>query len=202
MCSFVLAQRFRKPAFLAGALVAFGFCASADTIVSVTDSSTPVNRGALFLGGQLSNVVASLWTQTASFSDVTIDASLTSEDPTFLSGTAYLMSAIGPGTTPGSEVVAPADFTVPFASHAGSVTPTVLFTGLDLGPGNYYLVLTAPSQTQTVLGSPLSWQIPTNPLVSTENSFLGNGAFSYEANSGIQQSIRFPRPRALLPQAC
>jgi hypothetical protein len=174
---------FWKPALIVGALVAFSSYSCADPIVFVTDSATPVNRATLFLGGQFSNAVAVSWTQAASFSNVTIDASLVSTDDGFRSGTAYLMSAIGFGTTPASEIVAPADFTAPFGNQFGSVPLTVLFSGLDLGPGTYYLVLSAPFQNQTG-GSPLRWQIATNPVltaapsVTIGNTFLADSVFS------------------------
>jgi hypothetical protein len=90
---------FWKLGLLASALVMLFSYSFADTIVSVTDSSTGTFPGGLFLGGQFSNVVATSWTQSASFSNVTIDALLGSHT-SFQSGTAYLMSAIGPGTTP------------------------------------------------------------------------------------------------------
>src|SRR6516165_3291734 len=106
MWSTILTRVSWPSALLAGALVTFSSYASGDTIVSVTDSAIPVNRASFFLGGQFSNVVATSWTQAASFSNVTIDASLVSIDDTFRDGTAYLMNAIGPGTTPASEVVA------------------------------------------------------------------------------------------------
>src|SRR5215470_7795829 len=93
-----------KLGLLASALVTLCSYSFADTIVSVKDFATLVNRPALFLGGEFSNVVVASWTQTASFSNITIDASLVSDDPSFRSGTAFLMNAIGPGTTPASEV--------------------------------------------------------------------------------------------------
>ena len=97
-------------------------------LLSITDSTLPVDRGGYFVGGQFSNVVAVSWTQTDSFSDVTIHADLAGQGPSFDSGTAYLMTAAGPGTTALSEVVAPASFTVPtvaFAPGLYSGPPTV-----------------------------------------------------------------------------
>jgi hypothetical protein len=177
------AQILRSPALLAGALVAFSSYGSGETIVSVMDAAIPVNRAGFFLGGQFSNVVATSWTQASSFSDITIDASLASSDPTFRTGTAYLMNAIGPGTTPASEVVAPANFTAPLGDTAGANPLTVLFSGLSLEPGTYYLVLAAPFRND-LFGSPLVWQIPTSPTITTAasvtlgSSFLANTSFS------------------------
>lgn len=191
MRSAIFKRTFWKVALLAGALVTLCSYSSADTIVSVTDSATPVNRGSYFLGGQFSNVVATSWTQTASFSNVTIDASLVSIDASFRSGTAYLMNAIGAGITPASEVGAPADFTAPLGSISGPVSPTVLFSGLNLGPGTYYLVLSAPFRTGLLqTGSDLVWQIPTDPVTTTADSATIGNAF--EANTTLFPAAPFP----------
>jgi hypothetical protein len=176
MWSTILTRVSWPSALLAGALVTFSSYASGDTIVSVTDSAIPVNRASFFLGGQFSNVVATSWTQAASFSNVTIDASLVSIDDTFRDGTAYLMNAIGPGTTPASEVVAPANFTAPLGDPFGPVPLTVLFSSLNLGPGTYYLVLSAPFRNETD-GSHLRWQIPTDPVITTAASATIGSAF-------------------------
>jgi hypothetical protein len=163
----------------------FGAFCSASTIVSVTDSAIPVNRASFFVGGSNMNVVATSWTQAASFSNVFIDASLFSAESDFLSGTAYLMRAIGPGTTSASEVVAPEDFTAPFVG-TNPVPLTVLFSGLNLGPGTYYLVLSAPFSNEIVGQSPLHWQIPTSPVITTAPSVtVGNG---FEANT-VQSTV-------------
>jgi hypothetical protein len=163
---------FRKLCLLVSALVTLFSYSYADTIVAVTDALTSTNRGSLFLGGQFSNVVAASWTQSAGFSNVTIDATLVSVDATFRSGTAYLMTAIGSGTTSASEVVMPVGFTAPLGTGGVPITPTVLFSGLTLAPGTYYLVLTAPflAETNGSPGSPLSWQIPTNPVFTAAAS--------------------------------
>jgi hypothetical protein len=180
---------FWKLGLLASALVTLFSYSFADTIVSVTDSLNSTNRAALYLGGQYSNVVATSWTQRAGFSNVTIDASLVSIDATFRSGTAYLMSAIGPGTTSASEVVAPVNFTAPLSSGGGPIPLTVLFSGLTLTPGKYYLVLTAPFQAGTN-GSALTWQIPTIPVIMTAPSAkIGN---AFEANTSLFPANPFP----------
>lgn len=147
-------------------LALFSAPSLADTI-GVTDSDTSTNRASLNVGGQFSNVVAVAWEQDGTnFSDVTIDALVGSVDPSVRSGTAYLMRAIGPGTTSASEVVAPVDFTAPVeqcegvcGGGSGFIPSTVLFSGLFLRPGTYYLVLSAPSQIQS-----LHWELPTEPV--------------------------------------
>lgn len=180
---------FWKLGLLVSALVTLFSYSFADTIVSVTDSSTSTNRASFFLGGQYSNVVATSWTQRASFSNVTIDALLGSLDASFQSGTAYLMTAIGPGTTSASEVAAPVVFTAPLDSGGGPIPLTVLFSGLSLAPGTYYLVLSAPFRNQTG-GSPLHWAIPTEPFIATAPSVTLGSAF--EANTTLFPADPFP----------
>ena len=155
----------------------------ADTVVSVTDSVLPFNQGSLFLGGQYSNVVAVSWTQTTSVSNVTIAASLQSTSAGFRTGTAYLMNAIGPAATAANEVVPPASFTAATPYLSDPIPLTVLFTGLNLAPGTYYLVLSAPS-SQTTSGSPLTWQFTPSPVITKAptvtqgNTFTANTVFN------------------------
>lgn len=181
---------FWKPGLLASALVMQFSYSFADTIVSITDAETSTNRANYYLGGQYSNVVATSWTQSSSFSNVTIDALLGSRDPSFDSCTAYLMSAIGPGTTSASEVVAPVDFTAPvFITGDGPSSLTVLFSGLRLGPGTYYLVLSAPFLNVTD-GSPIGWWVPNEPVYTTATSAtLGN---LFAANTTLYPANSFP----------
>src|ERR1041385_7485927 len=103
MQSHIFTQLSWKTALLAGALlIPYSYCL-AGTVASVADSANPVNHATFFLGGQYSIVVAASWEQTINFSNVSIDASLVSIEDGFRSGTAHLMKAIGPGTTPASE---------------------------------------------------------------------------------------------------
>ncbi len=189
MWSAILMRLSWKPILLAGALVTLCSYSSADTIVSVTDAAIPVSRATFFLGGQFSNAVAASWTQAASFSNITIDASLVSIDGSFRSGTAYLTNAIGSGTTPASEIVAPADFMAPLGNPFGPVPLTVLFSGLNLGSGTYYLVLSAPFRNETD-GSPLRWQIATDPVITKAASVtIGN---TFEADTSDSTVDPFP----------
>jgi PEP-CTERM motif len=150
--------------------------ASSSTVIAVTDPVVPIARGALFLGGQFSNDVAASWTQSASFSSISIDATLATSDPAFRTGTAYLTSALGSTATP-ADVIASAPFTAPVGViGTENVTPTVLFSGLSLGPGTYYLVLSAPFRSQTV-GSDLSWAYVAAPVIATDPSVVYNSAF-------------------------
>jgi hypothetical protein len=158
----------------------------ATTLVSVTDSSFPVDRAGYFLGGQFSNVVGISWTQSDNFSDVTIDADIAGLSAGFDSVTAYLMSAAGPGTTALSEVVAPAGVTIPtvaFAPGLYSGPPTVLFTDLVLGPGTYFLVLTAPFSSAP--NDEIIWQLATTPNTVLDPSVtLGNTLLANTGTAG------------------
>jgi hypothetical protein len=179
---------FWKLALVTAALFAFPVSSDAGVIVGVTDLAMPVNRAALFLGGEFSNVVAASWTQNESFSGVTIDASIVSDDSSFRDGTAYLMSMIGPGTTPVSEIVPPVGFTAPIRNLLFEEVPlTVLFSGLNLTAGTYYLVLTAPfANFFNITGSPLTWEIATTPEITTAPSVsIGNVNLANSVNSTV-----------------
>ena len=90
----------------------------------------------LSLGATDQALVAS-WSSTNTYSSV--DIAFKSNFGPF-DGTAYLMTQIGPGTTVAQQV-AIATYSVT------SVSPvlTNLFSGLTLGPGSYYLVVTSSS---------------------------------------------------------
>jgi PEP-CTERM motif len=76
------------------------------------------------------------WTQTGSYTDVTISAFLSSYGGINGTGTIYLTDQIGPGTTVANQI---AETTVSGLAF-GPATATTLFSGLDLGPGTYYLI--------------------------------------------------------------
>jgi hypothetical protein len=75
------------------------------------------------------------WTQTGTFSNVTIQANLFSTSGT-ASGNAYLTTQIGAGTTVAQQVAAAA---VSTGNTLASGVSTTLFSGLTLGPGTYYV---------------------------------------------------------------
>ncbi len=75
------------------------------------------------------------WTQTSTFTDVTIAALIANgPDP----GVAYLTTQIGPLTTAAAHEVASAAFAFPSTS---TPTMTTVLSGLTLGPGTYFLTL-------------------------------------------------------------
>ena len=81
-------------------------------------------------GGGFTNVeLAASWTQTATHDGVTITADISNPSDPNITATAWLTTSIGPSANP-ADVVA----TTP-------ITSDTLFTGLNLGPGTYYLVV-------------------------------------------------------------
>jgi hypothetical protein len=100
------------------------------------------------------------WTETDSFTDVTIGANIAvdngnpSEEAT---GTAYLMMKIGAGTTTAEEI---ASAPVSVKGNPGVDNMTTIFSGLSLGPGTYYLVI---DPTSVNLISSLDWDAAGTP---------------------------------------
>jgi len=103
--------------------------ASAQTII--TRTGTPAAFGLVGPADYVS------WTQTGTFSNVTIAANLISSSGT-ASGNAYLTTQVGAGTTTAQQVATTA---VSTSNSATSGIPTTLFSGLTLGPGTYYVVV-------------------------------------------------------------
>lgn len=82
------------------------------------------------------------------------------------SGTATLLDALGPGTTP--NIIAQNGFVTDFSNPANIAPSITFFAGLDLNPGTYYLVL----QSSANNSNPMIWQTtPNGPVV-------GNGVTS------------------------
>jgi len=101
------------------------------------------------------NAAEASWIQTGTFVNVSITAQIVPAGPnatgTFsFTGTAYLMTKVGPGTTSSYEV-ARAAFSA--GGTVGQSISVALFAGLTLGPGKYYLVLgQAPGQWSGLSG--------------------------------------------------
>ncbi|HZT71715.1 MAG TPA: hypothetical protein VFC10_18440 [Terriglobia bacterium] len=118
------------------------------------------------LGSIETNIAA--WSQSSSYSNVTVAAMLdgNSYNEAF-SGQAFLMTQVGPGTTTASQVAA-VDYSVA-ANASGLVN---LFSGLNLGPGNYYLVIDVTSGAGAWDGS----AVPATIATGTGVTFLGSGS--------------------------
>jgi hypothetical protein len=134
-------------------------CAHATVIVSVSSTSQQ-----LAVSAQIVPQVAYAtgWTQTGTYQNVSVAALLdTLQDPA--SGTAFLVDSIGAGTTVANQI-AVAPFSVPAFVSPFSSSFTTLFSGLTLGPGTYYLVLTGTSSS----GIPASWRFDSPFAVQTD----------------------------------
>lgn len=79
------------------------------------------------------------WTQSATYTDVSISAELTGFGRTTETGRAFLTNSIGPSTTPANEL-AFSNFLFP-----ASESYVTLFNNLTLSPGSYYLSLVGDS---------------------------------------------------------
>lgn len=82
----------------------------------------------------------SSWTQTSTYTNVSVSAtvgSLSASDELF---EAYLTSAVGPSATAG-DVLASGVFTANTKNAVSDFTSVSLFSNLTLGAGTYYLVL-------------------------------------------------------------
>lgn len=110
---------------------------------------------------------AATWTQTATYSGVTIGANLATNGISPGNGTAYLMNLLGPGATSGNEVAAPFSIVNLSTSCCTLNTMTPLFSGLTLGPGTYYLLID-PATT-------LYWDL-TGPPAQTLGSGVTQGS--------------------------
>ena len=143
-------------------------CAEAQTVIVAREG--PLGGGyAINEGGQTLGVS---WTQSDSFSNVSIFATLTA-GPT--AGTAYLTNQIGAGTTAANEI-ASTSFTFP-----SSATEIQLFSGLTLTSGTYYLTIVANTS-----GGGAGWvsssgpsDVTTAPGVTINSDYVTQSPASY-----------------------
>jgi len=102
----------------------------------VVSSTGNFNTWVVLYSGQAFGVS---WGQTSSYENVSISAELTAFDHTTETGRAFLSTRIGPGTSLADQIAYTA-FTFP--SHADDL---LLFSGLSLPAGQYYLSLVGNS---------------------------------------------------------
>ena len=118
------------------------------------------------------SVIVTAWTQAGTYSNVTITAPL--EDNSSggpiggVEGVVYLTNAIGPGATSANNVAPP----VSISGLTNTFTTQALFSGLTLGPGNYYLVFASTNS------NPLSMSAEgaSTPVVTTGTAIFDLGA--------------------------
>jgi hypothetical protein len=119
-------------------LVLMALPARAEVIMSVDgtfDSAAPYS----YVGGPFNYVWSAGWTQSTTWKNVSVLAPVESGDirPMMI---AYLTSRLGALATI-ADLVASYQFVPPPAPASGPVNPTILFSGLVLAPGSYYLTL-------------------------------------------------------------
>jgi hypothetical protein len=125
------------------------------------------------------------WSQSKYYTGVSIavlvDSFIVGQTPT---ANAYLTTRIGPGTT-ASDEIAHTQFTVPpelpVCSPSSCGAMVTLFSGLSLGPGNYFLTLGPDAASIGTVG----WFPALNPTVVLDTgvtegaSFLASAVASY-----------------------
>jgi hypothetical protein len=124
--------------------------------------------------------VASGWSETAAYNNVTITALINGGGET-ITGTAYLMTQIGPGTTVADQVA-----TANFSATSGGYPPAsvTLFNGLTLQPGDYYLVLSDFGESGG------GWEIA--QFVATTTTAPGVSILNYYDTFPNSQNTAFP----------
>ena len=146
------------------ALLAAGAVAQAANLFTATPFGTP------FLFGN-SGVLVTAWSQSTIYTNVSITAPLLDSTPGApihgIEGVVYLVTRFGPGTTPADNVVPP----VTVAGLSGLFTPRLLFSGLTLGPGTYYVVWAPTNHTPHLSMSPEG--APNSLTTGIGVSFLG-----------------------------
>ncbi len=128
------------------------------------------------------------WTALSSYNNVTVTALLQNMFGTKFTGTAWLMSRIGPSASQ-SDVVATAPFTV--QPVGGAIDQTVtLFSNLTLPAGTYYLILNTPTGLIGTAGWRTTTDI-TNP--SAPPTITTGAAVTYTGDlTTITPSTAFP----------
>jgi MYXO-CTERM domain-containing protein len=152
------------------AVFALALPATCATIISTSPAGAPC------CGIPSATAEYESWSQTVTYTNVTITANLFDLSIVFQAGgLAYLTTQIGPGTTSSNEVAH-----VQFSISNGLSTPKTLFTGLTLVPGNYFLTIVNPSTISTDLG----WDEPGGPLPLTVTEGTGVSQTSLPGAAG------------------
>lgn len=136
----------------------FAAAAHADTIVSNQGQPSALYNN---------DPEGASWTQAAAYTNVSISALLSSgssSDPG--AGTVYLTNSYGAGTTQ-ANVLAETTFSNLAYEPTGQTT---IFSGLNLGPGTYYLI----TSSNLGLGG-LDWEGLTTPTTTTGSGDTFNG---------------------------
>ncbi|MBI4906953.1 MAG: hypothetical protein HY820_25220 [Acidobacteria bacterium] len=171
-----------------------GISTQAATMVS---STSPGPSAYMALGGSFERIVVQPWTQLETYANVQIAAEVFITDGTSPHvGSAWLTNSVGAGAT-NANVIATADFTFPVAATSSAAVPmTVMFGGLTLGPGTYYLILTG----DTVNANARGWRanaaatvVTANGITTEKQRFADNLGFGV-LNTGFVPASTFVEP--------
>jgi hypothetical protein len=155
--------------------VAFAPAVLADTIIS----STGTGLYGFSLGGSGDQVLYASWTTLGAYSNVDIAAEVGSSGASSSTIYAYLTTVVGPSET-GADVVASTTIT-----PSSETEMDTIFTGLNLGAGAYYLVLTGGDSDSTFA----AWEGTGAATVATTGAgvtFSGDGGA--DAGEGTNNS--------------
>jgi hypothetical protein len=156
----------RNPIKLTGACtVIFALVVVAQTVAAATIISE-TGRSYAGYAARTDQFDAISWSQTGSYTDVNITARLYTVDPTD-TGTAWITTRVGPGTTLADQI-ATASFSFPSSANASDV---ILFTGLTLDPGTYYLTIGGGTNYWS------SWYATDQPVPTMDTGVTYNGNF-------------------------
>jgi hypothetical protein len=142
----------------------------AEVVISQTGPGT----GSWTTGLQESN--AASWSSPFTYSDVKISAKLIGT----ATGTAYLTTKIGPTTTSADLLKS-----APFTENSNVPEWVMLFSGLTLGPGTYYLTLGSPAPCCS------GWANTFDPTVVTAPGVMYNGSY-FTTNAMAGFNLAFP----------
>jgi hypothetical protein len=168
---------------MAGVSAANAESPKADTIIISVTAPPALSTG---IGG-----ISTSWSQSEPYTGESISALVDSlqvgQTPT---ANAYLTTRIGPGTTTADEI-AHTQFTVPaelpVCSPSSCGAMVTLFSGLSLGPGNYFVTMSPNAASIGEVG----WFPALNPTVIVDTgvsegaSFMASAVASYPPASAL-----------------
>jgi hypothetical protein len=129
------------------------------------------------------STTAQSWSSTGAYGNVGVSVNVGTTDPGG-SVSAWLMTAIGSGTTTASQIAA-TTFTPPTVANFLTAPPaTALFSGLTLAPGTYYLVLSTTSGAG-------AWAMCASTATDTGVTFNGARLAFGGLNSGFPPASGF-----------
>jgi hypothetical protein len=152
-------------------LLASSSLALAGSITIASDSGTGNGQDIL------SNAAGETWTQTGTYTGVSISALLDGGVAGPGMVTAYLTDQIGAGTSATNDITLPSTVVAPTETR-GYVT---LFSNLTLGPGTYYLVLDG-----SAFAGPAGWSGTSDPTYTLDS---GVGSVNELVISGTQAAF-------------